>query len=314
VTAFRFIASCRAEKTEASEGAQGASLSSIPVRVLCRCLGVSPSGYYAWLERPASARADADAALTATIHVIHTVSRGTYGAPRIHAELVDPNGAYQLRCGRKRVARLMRLASVVGCHRRRAQRTTVGTVGDPTAEPAEDLVKRDFLPVAPDRLYVADITYVRTWEGWLYLAVVLDAFSRRVVGWAMADHLRTELVLEALGMALWQRRPAPGVVHHSDHGCQYTSLAFGRELRDSGLVASMGTVADAYDNAVAESFFATLKCELLYRRPWPRREDARRAIFEFIEAWYNRRRRHSTLGYVSPAEYERTYAMAPAAA
>ena len=304
MSAYRFIA---AEKTEGTEGTDG---SAFPVRGLCRSLGVSPSGYYAWLERPASARTVADAALTATIHAIHATSRGTYGAPRIHAELTDLDGLYQLRCGRKRVARLMRLAKVVGCHRRRSRRTTVA---DPTAAPAEDLVKRDFAPASPDRLYVADITYVRTWEGWLYLAVVLDAFSRRVVGWAMADHLRTELVLEALGMAVWQRRPAPGAVFHSDHGCQYTSLAFGRELRHSGLVASMGTVADAYDNAVAESFFATLKCELLYRRPWPRREDARRAIFEFIEAWYNPRRRHSTLGYVSPTEYERRYATAPAA-
>jgi transposase InsO family protein len=270
VSAYRFIA---AEKTSGA---------TIPVRVLCRCLAVSPSGYYAWLERPASARAVADAALTATIHAIHAASRGTYGAPRVHAELTDPDGTYRLRCGRKRVARLMRLANVAGCHRRRSRRTTVP---DPTAAPAEDLVKRDFAPPAPDRLYVADITYVRTWEGWLYLAVVLDAFSRRVVGWSMAEHLRTQLVLEALGMAVWQRQPAPGVVFHSDHGCQYTSLAFGRELRHSGLVASMGSVADAYDNAVAESFFATLKCELLYRRPWPRREDARRAIFEFIEAW-----------------------------
>jgi len=299
VSAYRFIA---AEKIVGA---------AFPVRVLCRSLGVSPSGYYAWLTRPESPRARADAALTTTIHAIHATSRGTYGAPRVHAELTDQDGGYRLRCGRKRVARLMRLAKVVGCHRRRARRTTVA---DPTAEPAEDLVKRNFAPPAPDRLYVADITYVRTWEGWLYLAVVLDAFSRRVVGWAMADHLRTELVLEALGMAVWQRRPAPGVVFHSDHGCQYTSLAFGRELRHSGLVASMGSVADAFDNAVAESFFATLKCELLYRRPWPRREDAQRAIFEFIEAWYNPRRRHSTLGFVSPADYERRYAMQAAAA
>ena len=304
MSAYRFIA---AKKTDGDQGHEDSLLATVPVRVLCRSLGVSPSGYYAWLERPASARAVADATLTATIHAIHITSRDTYGAPRVHAELTDPDGPYQVRCGRKRVARLMRLAGVIGCHRRRSRRTTVP---DPTAAPADDLVKRDFTPVAPDRLYVADITYVRTWEGWLYLAVVLDAFSRRVVGWAMADHLRTELVLEALGMALWQRCPAPGAVFHSDHGCQYTSLAFGRELRHSGLVPSMGSVADAYDNAVAESFFATLKCELLYRRPWPRREDARRAIFEFIEAWYNRRRRHSTLGYVSPSEYERTYAMA----
>ncbi len=299
MSAYRFIA---AEKTAGWR---------VSVRVLCRCLAVSPSGYYAWLERPASARAVADTALTATIHQIHAASRGTYGAPRIHAELTDSDGPYQLRCGRKRVARLMRLANVAGCHRRRSRRTTIA---DPTAAPAEDLVQRDFTPAAPNLLWVADITYVRTWEGWLYLAVVLDCFSRRVVGWAMADHLRTELVLEALGMALWQRRPPSGVVFHSDHGCQYTSLAFGRELRESGLVPSMGTVADAYDNAVAESFFATLKCELLYRRPWPRREDARRAIFEFIEAWYNPRRRHSTLGFVSPAEHERRYAMGAMAA
>ncbi len=151
------------------------------------------------------------------------------------------------------------------------------------------------------------ITYVRTWEGWLYLAVILDCFSRRVVGWAMADHLRTELVLDALTMAIWHRSPAAGAVHHSDHGCQYTSLAFGRELGERGLIPSMGTVADCFDNAVAESFFATLKCELLYRRSWPRREDARQAIFEFIETWYNPRRRHSTLGYVSPATYERRH-------
>ena len=238
MSVFRFIASCRAEKTEGS---------AFPVRFMCRSLGVSPSGYYAWLGRPASARARADAALTATIHAIHAASRGTYGAPRIHAELTDPDGPYRIRCGRKRVARLMRLANVVGCHRRRSRRTTVV---EPADALAEDLVKRDFTPAsiaAPDRLYVADITYVRTWEGWLYLAVVLDCFSRRVIGWAVADHLRTELVLEALGMAVWQRRPAPGAVHHSDHGCQYSSLAFGRALRESGLVPSMGSVADAYD-------------------------------------------------------------------
>jgi putative transposase len=304
VTAYRFIA---AKKTAGAQGAQGhedSVLASVPVRVLCRSLGVSPSGYYAWLERPASSRSVADTTLTATIQAIHATSRGTYGAPRVHAELTDPDGLYQVRCGRKRVARLMRLARIIGCHRRRARHTTIA---DPTAAPAEDLVKRAFAPAAieaPDRLYVADITYVRTWEGWLYLAVVLDCFSRRVVGWAMADHLRTELVLEALGMAVWQRRPAQGVVHHSDHGCQYTSLAFGRELRESGLVPSMGSVADCFDNAVAESFFATLKCELLYRHHWPTRAAARAAIFDFLQPCYNRRRRHSTLGYHSPNGYE----------
>ena len=294
---YRFIA---AEKTVGS---------ALPIRFICERLGVSPSGYYAWLTRPACQRVTADEALTATIQEIHATSRGTYGAPRVHAELTDPKGPYQVPCGRHRVARLMRQAGVVGCHRRRARRTTIA---DPVAIPAEDLVNRAFAPAmiaGPNRLWAADITYVRTWEGWLYLAVILDCFSRRVIGWAMADHLRTELVLDALGMAVWQRRPSAGagVVHHSDHGCQYTSLAFGRELQDSGLLPSMGSVGDAYDNAVAESFFATLKCELLYRRSWPRREEARRAIFDFIEAWYNPRRRHSTLGYVSPASYERQH-------
>ena len=307
MTVFRFIAAEKTSGLQGAQGSEGSDLASLPVRFMCRRLGVSPSGYYAWLTRPPAARAVADAALTATIHQVHAASRGTYGAPRVHAELTDPAGAYRLRCSQGRVARLMRCAGVVGCHRRRTRRTTVA---DPTAAPGEDLVQRDFTPSAPNRLWAADITYVRTWEGWLYLAVVLDCFSRRVVGWAMADHLRTELVLEALGMAVWQRTPPVGAIHHSDHGCQYTSLAFGRELRQSGLVTSMGSVGDAFDNAVAESFFATLKCELLYRRPWPRHEDARRAIFDFIEAWYNPRRRHSTLGYASPTAYEQRYHLA----
>ncbi len=290
---FRCVATLLAEKAFTN------------VARLCRVLSVSRAGFYAWRGpdgqgRPASARARADAALSAQIHEIHAESSGTYGSPRVHAELCFTNR----RCGRRRVARLMRLAGLAGCHRRRGRRTTVA---DPSATPAADLVCRAFRPTAPNRLWVADITYVRTWEGWLYLAVVLDAFSRRVVGWATADHLRTALVLEALDMAVAHRRPSAGLIHHSDHGSQYTSLAFGHQLQASGLVASMGTVADCFDNAVAESFFATLKCELLYRRSWPRRQDAQLALFTFIEAWYNPRRRHSTLGFLSPATYEAQY-------
>jgi len=269
------------------------------IATLCRVLGVSRAGYYAWRRRPPSARARADGELTRRIHQIHAMSRGTYGSPRVHAEL----RAAGVRCGRRRVARLMRAADLAGCRRRRRPRTTVP---DRWATPAPDLVRRQFRPVAPDRLWVADITYVATWEGWLYLAVVLDACSRRVVGWAMAEHLRTELVLTALEMALRRRRPPAGLVHHSDHGSQYASVAFSRRLREAGLLASMGSVGDSFDNAVAESFFATLKGELVHRRPWPTRAAARSAIFEYVESWYNRRRRHSTLGYRSPADFERT--------
>jgi len=271
----------------------------------CRLLGVSRSGYYAWRGRAPSARARADGALTHEIRRIHAESRETYGGPRVHAELCFAG----VRVGRRRVARLMRLAGLVGCHRRRA-RARKTTTSDPAASPAPDLVRRAFTASAPDRLWVAclrDVTYVRTGEGWLYLAAVLDCFSRRVVGWSMADHLRTELVADALAMAVWQRAPAPGLVHHSDHGCHYTSLAFGQRLRESGLVPSMGSVGDAYDNAVAESFFATLKCELLHRSPWLTRATARAAIFDFVEAWYNRRRRHSTLAYHSPDSYEEAH-------
>ncbi len=210
------------------------------IGTLCRVLGVSRAGYYAWRHRPPSARARADGELTRRIHQIHTMSRGTYGSPRVHAELQ----AAGVRCGRRRVARLMRAAGLAGCQRRRRPRTTVP---DRQATLAPDLVRRQFRPAAPDRLWVADITYVATWEGWLYLAVVVDASSRRVVGWAMAEHLRTELVLAALEMALQRRRPRAGLVHHSDHGCQYASGAFGRRLREAGLLASMGSVGDSYD-------------------------------------------------------------------
>jgi len=189
---------------------------------------------------------------------------------------------------------------LAGVSRRKRVRTTVR---ERDGRPAPDRVERDFSADAPDRLWVADITYVPTWAGFLYLAVVVDAFSRRVVGWSMADHLRTELVLEALNMALWQRRPEE-VVHHSDQGCQYTSLAFGKRCREMGVRPSMGSVGDCFDNALCESFFATLECELIDRRVFRTQVEARMAIFDFIEAWYNRERRHSSLGYLSPRAYE----------
>jgi putative transposase len=205
----------------------------------------------------------------------------------------------------------MRDHGLQGVHRRRRGGLTRR---DPQASPAPDLVERNFTPAGPDQLWVADITQQRTGEGWLYLAVILDAFSRRVVGWSMADHLRTELVLDALDMAIAQRKPTAGLVHHSDHGCQYTSFAFGRRLHASDLIASMGTVGDALDNAVAESFFATLECELLDRHLWPTRSGLRTAVFDFIEIFYNRQRRHSTLGYHPPATYEHHHRPAAPAA
>jgi putative transposase len=271
------------------------------VALMCRVLRVSRSGFYAWRARPTSRRSVADAGLSATIGQIHTRSRGTYGSPRVHAELAADHG---VRCGRKRVARLMRQAGLVGCHRRRAQRTTRR---DDTTAPATDLVHRTFTVSAPDRLWVADITYLPTWQGFLYLAVVLDVFSRKVIGWAMADHLRSELVVAALEMALWRRRPAAGVVHHSDRGAQYTSLAFGQRCRQARIVQSMGSTGDCYDNALAESFFATVECELVARRHWRTLQEARTAVFDFIETFYNPHRRHSALGYLSPATYERRY-------
>ena len=267
------------------------------VAPMCRALGVSPSGYYAWRKRPLAPRARADVELSAEVHAIHRESRGTYGVPRIHAELV----ARGRRVGRKRVARLMRSAGLHGVSRRKPCRTTVR---DDTARPAPDLVHRQFTVAAPDRLWVADITYVPTGAGFLYLAVVLDAWSRRVIGWAMAAHLRTELVLAALDMAVAQRRAAD-VIHHSDQGCQYTSLAFGGRCREASVRPSMGSVGDAYDNAMCESFFATLECELLDRHRFRSQTEAQLAVFDFIEGWYNPRRRHSSLEYLSPMMFER---------
>lgn len=273
---------------------------------LCRVLGVSTSGYYAWRGRGHSARCQADAELTERIRTIHRTSRGTYGAPRVHAEL----RAQGVCCGRKRVARLMRAAGVVGCHRRRRLRTTQR---EPWAVPAPDRVQRRFVASKPNRLWTADITYVPTWSGFLYLAVVLDVFSRRIVGWSMADHLRSELVITALEMALWNRRPPNGVIHHSDQGSQYTSIAFGSRCQTAGIVPSIGSAGDCYDNAITESFFATLECELLHQHRFRTQTEARTALFDYIEGFYNTHRRHSALGYRSPAAYERATELAVAA-
>jgi putative transposase len=270
-----------------------------PIATMCRLLGVSTSGYYAWRRRCPSRREADDAALERQIREIHAASYATYGVPRVHAELRDEGVAVS----RKRVARLMRRAGLSGISRRKRVHTTIR---DQKARPAPDLVKRDFEAEEPNRLWVADITYVPTRSGFLYLSIVLDAFSRRIVGWAMATHLRAELVVTALDMALTQRRPE-GVLHPPDQGSQYTSLAFGLRCKAMGVRPSMGSVGDAYDNAMAESFFATLECELIDRRRFRDPAEARQAVFQFIEGWYNPRRRHSALGYLSPINYERSH-------
>jgi putative transposase len=274
-----------------------ANQASFPIAVMARVLGVSEAGYYAWRQRPASAHASADAALLKRVRTIHASSRETYGAPRVHAELRAGGEKH----GRKRIARLMRAAGLVGASRRRNGVTT--TRRDPDARPAPDLVDRDFTATAPNQLWVADITFVPTANGFLYLAVVMDAWSRKIVGWAMATHLRAELVVDALEMAIGQRRPG-NVIHHSDQGSQYTSLAFGKRCMEAGVRPSMGSVGDAYDNAMCESFFATLECELLDRRRFSSQAEARMACFSFIEGWYNPVRLHSALGYRSPMAYE----------
>ncbi|MGH7404195.1 MAG: IS3 family transposase [Candidatus Rokuibacteriota bacterium] len=271
-----------------------------PIVTMCRVLEVSTSGYYAWCQRRASARKLRDAVLKARIREIHKKSRQTYGAPRVHAELK----AQKVAVAKKRVARLMRQAGLKGVSRRKG---VVTTRRDEAARPAPDLVERDFTAAGPDRLWVADITYVPTWAGFLYLAIVLDVWSRRVIGWAMATHLRTELVLEALEMAIERRRPEGGVIHHSDQGSQYTALAFGQRCEEAGVRPSMGSVGDAYDNALCESFFATLECELLDRSTFRTPREARREVFDYIEGWYNPHRLHSSLGYESPVNYERRW-------
>jgi len=278
-----------------------------PVRILCTALGVSPSGYYAWRSRGPSARSRSDAALAEKIRRFHARSRGTYGVPRIWADLAESGD----RVSRKRVARLMRGDHLAGVHRRRFVRTTIR---DEHAEPFPDLVKRDFTASGRDQLWVADITELPTRSGSCYLAAITDAWSRRVVGWSMATHMRTELVTSALDAAVVRRRPPGGLVHHSDHGSQYTSLAFGQRLRESAIAASMGSVGDCFDNAMAESFFATLETELIDRSDWANHAEARAAVFEYIEVFYNRVRRHSSLGNLSPEQFEERYRSTPAVA
>jgi putative transposase len=268
------------------------------IKLMCRVLEVSRSGFHAWAAREPSPRAVADAALTGRIAEIHKDSLKTYGSPRVHAELRLEDG---VRVGRKRVERLMRAAGLSGQVRCRRGKTTVRVQGVRTAP---DLVERDFNPTEPNRLWAADITYIRTWDGWLYLASVMDCYSRRIVGWAIADHLRAELVIDALEMAVARRRPDGGLVHHSDMGSQYTSLIFTRRCRSVGIDVSIGSRGDCFDNAVLESFHASLKKDLIHRRSWPTKAEARTAVFDYIETFYNRRRRHSTLGMRSPADFE----------
>ncbi len=274
-----------------------------PVSLLCRVLGVTRGGFYAWKRRGRSKRSLEDDLLRTLIQKVHRESLETYGVPRIHAELADD---YGIRVGGKRVARLMRSLGIEGVSRRGKRRYKT-TIPANEAPAAPDLVRRSFQAAGPNRLWVADITYVSTWEGFLFLACVIDAWSRRVVGWSMRDDLRSELVVDALGMALTQRKPAAGVVHHSDRGSQYTSLAFGKTMQDAGVMPSMGRRGDAFDNAVAESFFATLETELLDRVRFKTRRGARVEIFDFIESFYNRHRLHSSLGYMSPEEFEREH-------
>jgi len=269
------------------------------IATMCRVLGISSSGYYAWVQRAPSRRSQDNTALTKKVRTIHAVSRGTYGAPRVHAELA----AAGIPASRNRVARVMCAAHIVGVSRRKFVVTTVRDGG----RQAPDLVERAFTADAPNVLWVADITYVPTWMGFLYLAVVLDAFSRRIVGWSMSTTLHVAVVLDALSMALTMRRPR-GVIHHSDQGSQYTSIEFGNRCRKAGVRPSMGSVGDCYDNAMAESFFATLECELLDRSRFKTHTQARNAIFDFIEGFYNPQRRHSSLGYVSPVAFERKHA------
>jgi len=277
-----------------------ANQDTYPVGVMSRLLSVSKSGFYAWDGRPMSPHARRDVELTALMHQIHERSYRTYGAPRVHVELRE---AYGVRVGRKRVARLMRRAGLRGVQKRRFWCTTRS--GKPKRW-APDLVERNFVADRPDALWVADVTYVPTAEGWLYLAIVLDVFSRLVVGWAMAERLASELVLQALDMAYAQRGPRD-VVHHSDHGSEYTAIAFGRRCTLLGVRPSMGSVGDCFDNAMAESFFATLECEVLDRNDFQTRDEARSALFCWIHSWYNPTRRHSSIGYVSPQEFEKHF-------
>ena len=279
---YRFIAAERANHS---------------ISLMCRLLGVSRSGFHAWERRPPSDRALADAWLGERIAVIHRESRGTYGSRRVHVALRQQG----IRIGRKRVERLMRTRQLTGAVPRKRAKTTIRMPG---VRPAGDLVGRDFAPSAPNQLWVADIKYIATAAGWLYLAAILDCFSRRVVGWSMRDDLRAELVVDALEMAVTRRQPRPGLIHHSDQGKQYVSLLFGERCREADVDVSIGCTS-AYDNAVAESFFASLTKDLLRRQQFRTRAEARSAVFDYIETFYNRLRLHSTLNYLSPSDYEK---------
>ncbi len=270
-----------------------------PITTMCRVLEVSTSGYYAWSKREPSSRTIANQQLGDRIEALHRQSRCTYGRPRIQADLRDAG----ILVSDKRVARLMRERSLRGACRRKAYKTTKR---DKDAIVAPDLVNREFTATAPDQLWVADITYVPTLAGFLFLAVVLDVFSRRVVGWAMASHMRADLVVDALSMASYRRNPR-GVIHHSDHGSQYTSIAFTKRCEQFGVTMSMGSVGDCYDNAMCESFNATLECELLAFHCFKNPREAALVVFDFIESFYNPRRRHTSIGFISPVEFERRY-------
>jgi putative transposase len=268
------------------------------VQKTCGLFEVSRSAYYQRRNGEPSVRAVTDAELTGQIQAVHDESKGTYGSPRIHRAL----GYQGITCGRRRVTRLMRIAGLEGRCKKKWRKTTVA---DPEAEAAKDLIQRHFGPSQEiDRRYVGDITYIATWEGWAYLATVIDLASRKIVGWALADHMRTELVEHALTMAFKNRRPDEGVIFHSDRGCQYTSRDFAELARSNGVVLSVGRKGECWDNAVAESFFATIKRELIDTKSWPTRAGLHRPVFEYIEGWYNTRRLHSTLGYLSPVQYE----------
>lgn len=269
---------------------------------MCSTLGVSRSGYYAWRDREPSARAVRDAELLVEIRKSHAASGGAYGVPNVIIDLRE----WGFATSRKRIARLMRCDGLRGVCRRR---NVVTTVRADEVVPSADLVDRNFVADGPNKLWVADITYVPTAANFLFLAVVLDVWSRKIVGWSMSSSLETAVVLNALNMAVAQRKPED-VVHHSDHGCQYTSIAFGKRCKEANVRPSRGSVGDAYDNAMCESFFATLECELLDRRSFKTHAEARMAIFQFIEGWYNSRRRHSALGHQSPAKFEELHAAA----
>lgn len=290
---FRFVAAERAQHK---------------VSRLCKVVGVTRQGFYAWQKRGPSLRRLEDERLKQLVGAAYEKSWRTYGAPRMHAELASGG----VHVGRKRVARLMRELGIEGVSRRRAVKRT--TVQDQAAKAAPDLLERRFVADRPDQVWVADITYIPTHEGWLFLAAVVDLCSRRVVGWSMRAGLHADLVVDAVSMAISRRKPSAGVIHHSDRGSQYASLAFGTTLRDSGLVASMGSRGDAYDNALAESFMSTIKTELIHTKTWKTRDQARLAVFQYIETFYNPLRRHSALGMQSPDEYEKIINNQPQAA